>query len=111
LIIDGLAGTRTWIIGDTTIWLRPLQGTVVFRQDAQRDFQNRLRSQGTTSGPGRAEARESLMWHRLIIFLSFAWFPCLQAAEEKAILDVVPSLSELGPTWTTNVIAKEAPCG
>jgi hypothetical protein len=51
------------------------------------------------------------MWHRLIIFLSFAWFPCLQAAEEKAILDVVPSLSELGPTWTTNVIANEAPCG
>ena len=41
-----------------------------------------------------------------LLFLTFAWLACLQAAEEEAILDVVPSLSEPGPACSTTLITR-----
>lgn len=42
---------------------------------------------------------------RIISFVVLLCALRLSASEVKPILTVVPSLSELGPTWTTNVIA------
>jgi hypothetical protein len=46
-----------------------------------------------------------MMARLLLLLVSSAWMACAQGAEEKAILEVVPSLAELGEGWTTNVVA------
>jgi hypothetical protein len=40
-----------------------------------------------------------------LLLVVIAWSCRTQAAEGKAILDVAPSLTELGESWTTNLIA------
>jgi hypothetical protein len=41
----------------------------------------------------------------VILFLVLTGLVDLRAAEEKAVLEIVPTLSELGEGWTTNVVA------
>jgi hypothetical protein len=42
--------------------------------------------------------------HLFLLFPLVFWLSSAQAAEEKGILEVLPSLAELGQDWTTNLV-------
>jgi hypothetical protein len=49
--------------------------------------------------------RDTVKAYHGFLLIGLIWAASAQAAAEKAVLDVVPSLSEAGPAWTTNVMA------